>query len=84
MASNALETSVHSTFTIEVLGSSDPRGIGVDIDDKATVTSRGELKRFYLTFQSIGIDTCVRVNFADGNEQVAKKGSVIHKRDGSN
>jgi hypothetical protein len=74
IASNNLESSSNVTFTIEVMISSDPRVMDINIDDGNTVTSSGETKWFYISFVEVGVDTCVIVDFADGAQE-----SIGHK-----
>ena len=41
---------------------------GLKIDDLGKITSKNEVKRFYIRFESLGTDGCLIVDFKDGTK----------------
>lgn len=62
MASNALQNTSIALLTFEIVG----QVRGLELDDSRIITAKGEVKWFFLDFESLGAGTCVFMDFKDG------------------
>jgi hypothetical protein len=65
IASNRLQNFTADVLTFEIVG----QVRGLEITDDRVMTSKDEMKWFFLNFESIGAGTCVTMDFQDGIKQ---------------
>lgn len=62
---NRLQNATDSLVTFEIVG----QVRGIKVDDNNEITSKDEVKWFYIDFESIGAGTCIFMDFQDGIKQ---------------
>ena len=68
IARNVFESFTH-VLTFEMVG----KVQGPMIDDFQIISNKEQLKKFEITFESIGSGTCMMLDFKDGTQKVVYK-----------